>query len=96
MDTITVTLPNGKQVTTIPDMWGRNVGGKIEVKNVIELDMSDQLRAQLQHSKIAGEPMNIIVSDRTKRISKILQKEVRGTGGDIYVYDPKTGNLTKF
>ncbi|MCW0399883.1 hypothetical protein NB688_004182 [Xanthomonas sacchari] len=96
MDTITVTLPNGKQVTTIPDMWGRNVGGKIEVKNVIKLDMSDQLRAQLQHSKVTGEPMNIIVSDRTKRISKILQKEVRGTGGDIYVYDPKTGNLTKF
>lgn len=44
---VTVQLPNGKQVTTIPDMWGRNAGGLLEVKNVKDLSMSDQLRAQL-------------------------------------------------
>jgi filamentous hemagglutinin len=38
---MTVPLSNGVQVTTVPDLWGKSVGGLIEVKNVQNLSMSD-------------------------------------------------------
>lgn len=60
----TVTLSNGTQVTTIPDLWGRNVGGLLEAKNVQNLSMSNQLRAQIQIANRGGQPLNLVVSPR--------------------------------
>ncbi|WP_198158123.1 hemagglutinin repeat-containing protein [Achromobacter spanius] len=93
---VTVQLPNGAQVTTIPDLWGTNVGGLLEVKNVQNLSMSNQLRAQIQAATAIGQPLNLVVSPRTNNISRELLRQVRGTGGDVFRYNPTTGDLTKF
>jgi filamentous hemagglutinin len=90
----TVTLSNGTEVTTIPDLWGRNVGGVLEAKNVQNLSLSPQLRAQAQIAREAGEPMNLVVSPRTQRVSGPLLNDVRSTGGNVYVYNPATDSLT--
>jgi len=93
---VTVPLSNGMQVTTIPDMWGKSVGGMLEVKNVQNLSMSNQLRAQIEHAGEIGQPLNLVVSPGTRSVSRPLQETVRATGGDIYRYNPATGDLTKF
>ncbi|UMZ12298.1 hypothetical protein I9018_00895 [Pseudomonas sp. MPFS] len=97
---VTVQLPNGKQVTTIPDMWGRNAGGLLEVKNVKNLSMSDQLRAQLQLAEMTGQPFNLVVSPRTQSISAPLKARIDAVtskvGGGIYRYDPSTKLLSDF
>ena len=92
----TVPLGDGTRVTTVPDLWGRNVGGVLEAKNVQKLSLSNQLRAQI---KLAGEnnqPFNLVVSPRTRTVSEPLWRQVRNTGGDIYVYNPATKDLTEF
>ncbi|WP_161831355.1 DUF637 domain-containing protein [Pseudovibrio sp. POLY-S9] len=97
---VSVTLPSGKQVTTIPDLWGRNTGGILEVKNVVDLANSNQLRAQLLHAEMTGTPFNLIVSPRTQNISGPLRARIdavtRRVGGGIYRYDPSTGSLSDF
>ncbi len=97
---LTVTLPSGKQVTTIPDLWGRNTGGIMEVKNVQTLSNSNQLRAQLQYAEMTGTPFNLVVSPRTQSISNPLRARIdavtRKVGGGIYRYDPSTGKLSDF
>ncbi|MCP1646626.1 hypothetical protein J2T41_006285, partial [Pseudomonas citronellolis] len=97
---VTVQLPSGVQVTTIPDMWGRNVGGLLEVKNVKELSMSDQLRAQLRLAEITGQPFNLVVSPRTQSISAPLRARIDSVtskvGGGVYRYDPSSGVLSDF
>lgn len=93
---VTVDLPNGAQVTTIPDLWGRNVGGLLEVKNVQNLSMSNQLRAQIKVATDTGQPLNLVVSPRTNTVSGELMRQVRSTGGDVFRYNPSTGELTKF
>ncbi|EEE35281.1 hypothetical protein RKLH11_3957 [Rhodobacteraceae bacterium KLH11] len=97
---VTVTLPNGKQVTTIPDLWGRNTGGILEVKNVQDLSNSNQLRAQLQLAEETGTPFNLVVSPRTQNISGPLRDRIdevtSKVGGGIYRYDPSTGDLSNF
>jgi len=97
---VTVTLPSGKQVTTIPDLWGRNTGGILEVKNVQGLSNSNQLRAQLQLAEETGTPFNLVVSPRTQNISGPLRDRIdevtSKVGGGIYRYDPSTGDLSNF
>ena len=97
---VTVTLPSGKQVTTIPDLWGRSTGGILEVKNVQNLSNSNQLRAQLQLAEETGTPFNLVVSPRTQNISGPLRDRIdevtTKVGGGIYRYDPSTGNLSNF
>lgn len=96
-NTTPVTVPvNGVQVTTIPDMWGKSVGGMLEVKNVQNLSMSNQLRAQMQHAGETGQPLNLVVSPRTTNISNELRTQVEGTGVGIYRYNPSTGELTNY
>lgn len=89
-------LPSGAEVTTIPDLWGRNVGGILEVKNVKSLSKSNQLRAQITVAGNTGQPLKLVVSPRTNNVSSELLRQVRGTGGDVFRYDPSTGDLTKF
>ncbi|WP_343575839.1 filamentous hemagglutinin N-terminal domain-containing protein [Pseudomonas sp.] len=96
-NTTPVTVPvSGVQVTTIPDMWGKSVGGMLEVKNVQNLSMSNQLRAQIQHAGETGQPLNLVVSPRTTNVSSELRAQIEGTGGGIYRYNPSTGELTNF
>lgn len=45
---ITVRLADGREVKTIVDISGKNVGGMIEAKNVVDLSLSPQFRAQVQ------------------------------------------------
>ncbi|WP_114391083.1 putative toxin [Notoacmeibacter marinus] len=90
----TVTLLNGAKVTTIPGLWSRNVGGLLEAKNVQNLSLSPQLRAQAQIARETGQPMNLIVSPRTQRVSGPLLDDVRSTGGNVHIYDPATDILT--
>ncbi len=92
---VTVSV-NGISVTTIPDMWGKSVGGMLEVKNVQSLSMSDQLRAQILHAKETGQPLNLVVSPRTSNVSRMLQQEIRETGGNVYRYNPSSNELTNF
>ena len=93
---VTVRLPSGGLVTTIPDLAGRNVGGVAEVKNVINLSMSDQLRAQIGFASMTGQPLSLVVSPRTTGVSAELLRQVRSTGGDVYRYNPSTGEFSKY
>lgn len=88
--TQTVTLSNGTVVTTTPDLWGRNVGGLLEAKNVQNLSLSPQLRAQAQIARESGQPLNLVVSPRTQQVSGPLLNDVRSTGGNVFVYNRLT------
>lgn len=68
----------------------------LEVKNVQRLSMSNQLRTQIKIARDTGQPLNIVVSPRTINVSMKIIRKVRRTGGDVYRYNPKTGDLTKF
>jgi len=93
---VEVTLPNGQKVTTIPDAWGREAGGLLEIKNVKQLRMTDQLRAQIRLANETGQPINLVVSPRTQSVSQNVLDQIRDAGGEIYRYDPKSGLLTEF
>lgn len=93
---VTVELDNGVKVTTIPDMWEKTVGGLLEIKNVLNLSMSNQLRAQVKVALDTGQPLNIVVSPRTNGISAEVMRQVESTGGEIYRYNPATRELTRF
>jgi filamentous hemagglutinin len=97
---LTVTLANGKRVTTIPDLWEVGADGILEIKNVINLSNSDQLRAQLQYSLRTGTPFKLVVSPRTQNISapllKAINKVTDVVGGGIYRYDPATNLMSTF
>jgi len=96
---VTVSLKNGKEVTTIPDLWDKTVVGIVEAKNVKYLSNSDQLRAQLRAAEAFGQPFNLVVSPNT-RPTKPLEREIRRinelVGGGIYRFDPATGLITDF
>ncbi|MBB4112173.1 filamentous hemagglutinin [Rhizobium sp. BK226] len=98
-ESYTVTLPNGKQVTTIVDLWDKAVGGLIEAKNVKRLSKSSQLSAQIEMAKQLGEPYNLVIAPGT-RISGPLKEAIdevtRSNGGGIYRFDPATGIITDY
>ncbi|MFN6983512.1 MAG: putative toxin [Rhizobium oryzihabitans] len=74
---MTVPLSNGVKVTTIPDLWGRNVGGLIEVKNVEALSNSNQLRAQIREALKTRQPLNLVLSPRTRTVSQKLVDDIK-------------------
>jgi len=92
----TTTLSDGSIVSTIVDASGRNVGGFLEIKNVLELSFSPQIRAQLRIARETGTPLNIVVSPRTQRVTKALRDRVERAGGNIHVFDPATGTIKPF
>ena len=92
----TVPLGDGTRVTTVPDLWGRNVGGVLEAKNVQKLSLSNQLRAQIKLARENNQPFNLVVSPRTRTVSEPLRDAVKKTRGHIYVYNPATKDLTEF
>jgi len=92
----TTVMVNGQPVTTIPDLWGRNVGGIVEVKNVIDISATQQLRAQAREAINTGQPMNLVVSPRTTNISQQTLDLIESTGGAVHRFDPATGELTAY
>jgi hypothetical protein len=91
---ITVTLPDGKPVTVIPDALGRTI---IEVKDVKNLSNSNQFRGYLQASIDQGKPIELIVSPRTESISGPLKNLIRvDSGGSIKVFDPATKTFSPY
>jgi len=80
-------------VNTIPDLWGKSVGGILEVKNVQNLTMSNQLRGQIQKAEELRQPLNLVVSPRTQTVSRELIGGVERTGGKVYVYHPATNDM---
>lgn len=51
---------------------------------------------QLKIALESGQPLNLVVSPRTQTISGPLTRQVRRTGGDIFRYNPATGEMTKY
>ena len=92
----TVPLGDGTRVTTVPDLWGKNVGGVLEAKNVQKLSYSPQLQAQVALARENNQPFNLVVSPRTRTVSEPLRDAVKKTRGGIYVYNPATKDLTEF
>ncbi len=68
----------------------------VEVKNVIDISATKQLRAQANMALETGQPMNLMVSPRTTNISQQTLKLIKDTGGAIYRFDPATGELTAY
>jgi len=90
---ITVTLPDGTIVTTVPDNMGRPAG-IIEAKTDRYLTMSDQLRAQMQVAINTGQPYTLVVSENTASIARPVLDEIRRIGGSVYRFDTTTQTLT--
>ena len=55
----------------------------LEIKNVLNLSMSNQLRAQVKVALDTGQPLNIVVSPRTNGISREVMRQVESTGGGL-------------
>ncbi len=85
--------PTGKDKTHIPDIMGQAYG-VTDIKDVKKLSNSKQMRA-FRKAAEEGTPFNLIVSPKTKTISKPLQDAIRETKGKIFQYDPKTGKWSK-
>jgi hypothetical protein len=81
---------------TIIDAQGRNIGGYLEIKNVLDLSLSKQLESFVAVARATGAPLNIIVSPRTRYISGPIRDAVTRTGGGIFVFDPATGSVVEW
>ncbi len=89
-----VDLGGGKIVKTIPDATGKP-NRIVEIKNEIDISMTDQFRAQLKYAEDSGSTYTLIVSPRTKNISETLWNDIVAIEGKIYVYDPSSGQPPK-
>jgi hypothetical protein len=78
---------------SVPDVLHQGIR---EIKDVVEIDSSVQLRIQAAYAQARGIPFNLIVSPNTKRISNSVQNMIRDTGGTIQRFDPATGTFTPF
>ena len=90
---ITITLPDGSVVTTIPDNMGRPAG-IVEAKTDRYLTMSPQLRGQMQVAVNTGQPFTLVVGENTVSIARPVLDEVARIGGAIYRFDPAKQTLT--
>jgi RHS repeat-associated protein len=86
-NTTSVTVPG--LGTSIPDVM--NDAGTTEIKNVLNLSYTNQLRIQVAAT---DGPFNLIVSPRIQYISGPLQEAVRNSGGTIQIFDPDTGEFS--
>jgi hypothetical protein len=78
---------------SVPDVLHQGIR---EIKDVVEIDNSIQLRVQAAYARALGIPFSLIVSPSTKRISQPVREAVRRTGGTIQRFDPETGAFTPF
>ena len=76
----------------LPDAM--NATAMTEVKNVITLSYTKQLRIMVWFARATGRTLNLVVSPRNVSISKPLEKAIGETGGKIEVFDPVTKAFT--
>jgi RHS repeat-associated protein len=78
---------------SIPDVLGSSI---TEFKNAIEVNYTLQMKIQVAYANLTGQPLNLIVSPTTQRISASLQEAIAGTGGTIQRFDPATKTFSPF
>lgn len=74
----------------IPDLPVGKKYGVTDVKNVVDLSNSPQLRSFHKHALENELPFNSIIGPRTRSISEPLLDNIRQTGGKVIRYDPVT------
>jgi RHS repeat-associated protein len=79
--------------SVIPDLRGL---GLFEVKSGARVKWDDQMQAMVDAAREAGEPLSLIVSERTKSISLRLQLEIRRLGGKIVKFNPVTETFAEW
>ena len=67
----------------------------VELKDVVDLSMNDQFRAQIQFAVENRLPYNLVVSPTNKVISEPLWTAIREMGGKVYVFDPAKDTLVE-
>jgi RHS repeat-associated protein len=70
--------------------------GITEFKNAIEVNYTVQMRIQATYASLTGQPLNLVVSPVTQRVSAPLQQAIAATGGTIQRFDPATGIFSSF
>ena len=55
--------------------------GITEFKNAIEVNYTVQMRIQATYASLTGQPLNLVVSPVTQRVSAPLQQAIAATGG---------------
>lgn len=78
----------------VPDLPVGPKYGVTDVKNVVNLSNSPQLRAFHQYAVDNNLPFNQIIGPRTQTISEPLLNNIRQTGGSVMRYDPATRQFT--
>jgi hypothetical protein len=78
---------------SIPDVLN---AGLTEFKNAVEINNTLQLRIQTAYATLTGQPLNLVVSPATQRVSQSLQQAIAATGGTIQRFTPATGMFTPF
>jgi len=79
----------------VPDLPVTDEFGVTDIKNVVELSNSDQLRAFHRYAAEHNMPFNLIIGPRTETISEPLLNNIRETGGRVVMFDPATEELTE-
>jgi RHS repeat-associated protein len=77
---------SGALVNTEPDLLGLRLD-VTEVKDVAKLSFDRQLQAQFDFARQSGQTFNLVISGRTRTISRALQQAIRARGGIIVRYD---------
>lgn len=77
----------------VPDLPVGSTYGVTDIKNVVNLNNSDQLRAFSQHALDNNLPFNSIIGPRTESISEPLLDSIRKTGGNVIHYNPATNEF---
>jgi RHS repeat-associated protein len=92
-NTTLISVP-GIARSSIPDVL---LGvGITEFKNAIEVNYTVQMRIQATYASLTGQPLNLVVSPVTQRVSAPLQQAIAATGGTIQRFDPATGIFSSF
>jgi RHS repeat-associated protein len=76
---------------SVPDSL---TGGITEVKDRRVVAYTRQLQIQADAALDRGVPFNLIVSPRTRHVTRNVEEAVDMTGGSIRVYNPETSTLT--
>lgn len=90
---VPVPMPDGSTVKTIFDNAGRPVG-LVELKDVIDLTSSEQLKAQLRYATSNEIPYSLVVSPSNKTISAPLWDAIEAAGGKVYQFNPANQTIT--
>ena len=87
-----IKAPNGAR--TIPDLPVTQLYGVTEIKDVKNISITKQLRAQAAVAAQKGLPFNLIVSPRTESVSRPLLEAIERLGGQIFYFSADTGRFT--